>query len=367
MDKLRTFMSLNAGPIRFTVIVIALVLAGILIAKCNWGWLNTGGSTNSSNGDTLRTVGLLIGGVVALVFGLWRAWIAERQADAAQGQTAASIEQVNAAQAQVEAAQRQAETAQQSLLNERYQRGAEMLSSGVLTARLGGIYSLQLLAEEYAEQYQVQILRLFCAFVRDPDGDAETRTRRSVTPAEVVPHSLRQDVQAAVEGISSILARGTLSENGSDTYIDLRGSRLNGIYLEGGDLSGADLRYAELVRADLENTYLWGAKLQRTQLQASNLRGTVLTRATMFRTDLAGADLSNATLDGANVLEANLDGALFHEASLARTVFSDTQVRQSQLNQTRVNPHNPPRFLNNAVDPQTGRPLDFHGEPLSNT
>ena len=82
----------------------------------------------------------VIGGIVALFFALWRGRLAERQAS----------------------------TGQQGLLNERYQKGAEMLGSGVLSVRMGGIYALQRLAEEHPKEYAIQILGLFCAFVRHP-------------------------------------------------------------------------------------------------------------------------------------------------------------------------------------------------------
>ena len=89
-------------------------------------------------GTTARNVGLMIGGAVALVFAVWRSWVAHKQAD----------------------------TARQGLLNERYQKGAEMLGNNVLSVRLGGIYALERLAAEHPEQYHVQIMKLLCAFVR---------------------------------------------------------------------------------------------------------------------------------------------------------------------------------------------------------
>ena len=54
-------------------------------------------------------------------------------------------------------AERQAHTAQQDLLNERYQRGAGMLGSNVLSVRLGEVYALQCLAEDCPEQYDFQV------------------------------------------------------------------------------------------------------------------------------------------------------------------------------------------------------------------
>ena len=310
-------------------LAIALALVGGIYTWLEWEWLRASEDGKASNGDTLRNVGFIVAGVVALLFAFWRARVAGRQANAAQEQTA---------------------TAQQSLLNERYQRGAEMLGSPVPSVRLGGIFALRRLAEECPEQYNIQIMRLFCAFVRDPDGDGASRLTDRLNPALIAPHSLRQDVQAAVEGISSILAGGTYIEREPDAYVDLRGSRLSGIRLEGGDLSRVDLSYAELVRADLENTKLRGVKLQRTQLQNSNLRNTDLTGAVMFRTDLVEANLRDATLDGALILEVNLERASFHGSSLRRTVFTDTQISESQRNQAQVDPHNPPRFLSSAAE-----------------
>ena len=70
-------------------------------------------------------------------------------------------------------ADRQAATAQLGLLNERYQKGAEMLGSSVLTVRLGGIYALGRLAREHSGDYHIQIMSLFCVFVRNPPPEAE--------------------------------------------------------------------------------------------------------------------------------------------------------------------------------------------------
>ena len=69
-------------------------------------------------------------------------------------------------------ADRQAKIAQLGLLNERYQKGAEMLASGDLTGHIGGIYALAGLAREHPGDYHTKIMRLLCAFVRHPVGDA---------------------------------------------------------------------------------------------------------------------------------------------------------------------------------------------------
>ena len=118
-----------------------------------WNWLRSGAEEQEPNSTTIRNAGIVIAGFFALGFALWRGLVAERQAAAAQRQAETAerqaetaLRQTETAQRQVETAQRQAETAQQGLLNERYQRGAEMLGHEVLAVRLGGIYALQRLA-----------------------------------------------------------------------------------------------------------------------------------------------------------------------------------------------------------------------------
>ena len=151
------------------------------------------GPTTVSNSETLRNVGLLIGGGLAFVFAGWRAWVAERQA--------------NATQTQAQMAQNQADTAQKSLLNERYQRGAEMLGSEVLSTRLGGIYALEGLAEEHADQYHIQIMKLFCSFVRNPAASNLDQAKKGDEAT-----GLREDVQAVMTAIGGRAAAGLAIE-----------------------------------------------------------------------------------------------------------------------------------------------------------
>ena len=68
-----------------------------------------------------------------------------------------------------------------------------MLGNDVLSVRLGGIYALQRLAEEYPEQYHIQIMQLFCAFARHPTEDQVLESRR--IQGESIP-PLREDVEA---------------------------------------------------------------------------------------------------------------------------------------------------------------------------
>ena len=136
------FVQAKCGSLPLPVLVVA-VAVGIWSLVNYWDWLQITPDGKESGSTTVRNIGLVIAALVALPLAIWRSLVAQRHAD----------------------------TAQQNLLNERYQQGAEMLGSEVLSVRLGGIYALRRLSEEHPKQYHVQIMQLFCAFVRNPTED----------------------------------------------------------------------------------------------------------------------------------------------------------------------------------------------------
>ena len=93
----------NAGWYVAGLIAVLLVLAGFFVWRF-WDWLRMVPQDYESGTATVRNLGLLFTAIIALPLGIWRSFVAHRQS----------------------------QTAQQGLLNERYQRGAEMLGSEVL-------------------------------------------------------------------------------------------------------------------------------------------------------------------------------------------------------------------------------------------
>ena len=126
--------------------VATILSIGAVLSWLFWGQLH---GEDESGSTTIRNIALILAAPIALVLAIWRSIVAERQA----------------------------ETNQRGLLNERYQKGAEMLGSGVLSVRLGGIYALRRLAEEHPE-YHIQIMGLFCAFVRHPTEDSGRKVEK---------------------------------------------------------------------------------------------------------------------------------------------------------------------------------------------
>ena len=158
----------------------AILVIGVLLSWCFWDELR---GDQDSLSTTIRNVGLVIGGLVALLLAAWRGVVADRQASAAEYQ---------------------ATMTRRSLLNERYQKGAEMLGSEILSVRLGGVYALQRLAENYRQSYHVQVMELFCAFVRNPKEDESYQRMLAEKNADPKTFSfLREDVQAVMDWIGS--------------------------------------------------------------------------------------------------------------------------------------------------------------------
>ena len=292
------------------VFAVGLLVFGVVMVCLHWGWIVT-----ESGSTIIRNLGLVIGGLIAIGFGIWRGAVASRQA----------------------------KTSQRGLLNERYQKGAEMLGSEKLTVRLGGIYALARLAREHSGDYHTQVAHLLCAFVRHPVGDLvemplSIKAIKDLTPeakytvgwesagdeeGDDRPPRVREDVQAVM------MALGGRSE------VQIKTEEREKYRL---DLVKAALRFVQLVDADLNR---------------ANLLHVDLTCAV-----LVGAKLKGAYLDGANFEDAQLRGANLSGITMTKC----KGLTQEQLDHACADPDNPPT-LSGLRDAETGKPLEWRGKP----
>ena len=269
--------------------------------------------------SAIRNVFLVIGGMLALWFARKRFVVADRRA----------------------------KTAQRSLLNERYQKGAEMLGSKVLMVRLGGIDVLGDLAREHPEDYHTKCMRLLCAFVRHPTGleDAQDEGGNDCTRP-------REDIQEALTTIKARTPAQIEKEKQENFKLNLDHANLKLAQLTGADLTEANLTQTKLIHAWLEGANLNDADMFGTNLYGANLRGAQLKRAKTF-----GANLNDAWLEDANLAGANLKFTLINGANLTGADLSNcTGLTQKLLDKARADPNYPPK-LEGAVDTLNGAPL----------
>ncbi len=295
--------------------MVVVLAVGSLLSWCFWEELH---GTEDSISTTVRNLGLVVGGVIAVLLAIWRSLVATRQAD----------------------------TARQGLLNERHQKAAEMLGHDNLSVRLGGVYALQALIEEHPEQYYVSCMRLLCAFVRNPPADEQLPV---LSDRELTRWGggirLRGDVQTVMDMMRTRDDRLIAMERMVGFVVDfsgadLRGSNLRDVNLTGVNLSDADLSGAYAIGANLSNAYLW--------------------RARLYKTMLASANLSDASFHGADVSRT----WFCHKA--LPDLFSDSRVRRFTAPAVGIADHNfyralakkgNPPILGGVVLDQTGTPL----------
>lgn len=299
------------------LVLTTLAVCGYLVFTC-WSHLRDGTESLSS---TVGNVSLVIGGIIAIELALWRGIVGERQTAVAQ---------------------RQAETAQRDLLNQQFQKGAEMLGSNVLSVRLGGIYALRYLALEHPIHFHVQVMEQLCAFVRGATGADGQSTpiveenlitheelRAHFPDREDLPDQLSveryracADVQGAMNAIAFCRGGNLEVETAQGYWLDLQDA----------DLRGANLSNMNLSRAPRGDVF-WTKPFD--QLIAvnryTNMQGVKLDDASLSGIALSGVDLSRAT-----------------------------GLTQMDVDFARVDPDNEPR-LTDVIDAQTGEPIVWKG------
>ena len=347
-----------AGIVAAALVGLALALSAVLGSAWDdfWRWLRLdGGARVESHSTTVRNIGLVVGGFVAVAVAVWRSRVAERQVKASQ----------------------------QSLLNERYQKGAEMLGSDVLSVRLGGIYALRSLTNDHPEQYHLQVMRLLCAFARNPIKDDTIETESPETQPGSPDDSartrkkLRDDVQDVIEAIGLRSEAALDFERKEAAKINPRARpvdreklfRQRLLKLDGADLSGGV--YSE--KLNLSGASLFGADLSCSAF----VEGVDLSSTVLYETNLSGArfGLVEVEFSGAFLEETNLSGATLQTDF---TVFMDFNAHAKHVNLSSARIHGrkgltqhqidngcfwakpPPKSINRCAE--TGEPLNWEGD-----
>ena len=102
-----------------------------------WCWLRMGGDV--PNSEFVRNVFLVVGGIFALIIAWWRSRIANSHQKTANDQL---------------------ETDARARLDERFQKGAEMLGDNKLFIRVSGVTTLAQLSEDHPKEFHVQVVNV---------------------------------------------------------------------------------------------------------------------------------------------------------------------------------------------------------------
>lgn len=221
-----------------------------------------------------------------------------------------------------------------SNLHDRYAKAVEQLASENPTIRLGGVYVLSALANDWLatkdyRQRQVCV-DMLCAYLRsDPEVPADVSDDKQ---DEYLLNTLKKDQdvrKAALESLSEIRTLERLNEPSAptsglpqsiqDLYRTLKATEVIPrvrIDLAGITLRGLNLRHARLAYLPLNNANLAGANLSRSELT---------------RTDFGGATMNGVDLSHATLLRTNLTGARLECVDLAGSVLVDPRLRGATI------------------------------------
>ncbi|WP_345661235.1 pentapeptide repeat-containing protein [Streptomyces venetus] len=208
-------------------------------------------------------------------------------------------------------------------ITDRYTNAVENLGDDAMDVRLGGIYALQRIMQDWPRDHPT-IANVLATYVR---------THSSKPPKK------GQDVPADVFAALTVLAHRDPTRDDS-FFPDLRKTHLPGIELrprQVGDKS------AELSRANLSDANLTRAVLVDANLTKANLTGVNLTSANLIGANLAGANLAGVNLTGAELINANLARAYRYlelrtmnltDANLTDANLSNTDLTDANLSNT---------------------------------
>ena len=332
----------------------------------------------------LRDLFIGIAAILGIVMAGWRNFALDRQSKAAQEQA--------------KIGNQQAQHDRDRIAGEQFSGAVKLLAQKdaknkpAIDARIGGIYSLQTLANNRIKEYGAQVVKTLISYVKqnaqltaqppliENETPKETRASDNFISNFVVRPSpdfgvmnarspqearaLGEDVKTAFNVLEQLLAAREedsaewnepadgiklsdqdLSFSGQDfSWLDLSASQVGGLHryiwsqvnLQGANLSEAQLQGAKLLDAQLQDAILFRAQLQhaefhRAQLQGADLLEARLPHAILFRAQLQGADLARAHLHGTDLSGAQLQGARLSNAQLQGAKLYMAQLQGANL------------------------------------
>ena len=229
-------------------------------------------------------------------------------------------------------------------MHDRYTKAVEQLAHDKPAVRLGGVYALAALANDWAavdnDRQRQTCVDLLCAYIRAAAQPMDEHFMFTVSEEIGTPYKQLEeennenlqslyedrDVRRAILDVLSELVSGAVKDSVAPTVdiegmtfqaIDMQKVRLAHLSLAGTDVmdrrlvganfAGADLRDVNVARS-LTRVRLMDANIEGVDLTHATLHDVEMTRASMRRVILSNASLENVTLIGADLTGANLAG-----------------------------------------------------------
>ncbi|PPF73381.1 pentapeptide repeat-containing protein [Pseudoclavibacter sp. Z016] len=189
-----------------------------------------------------------------------------------------------------------------------------------IAVRLGGIYSLQRLANDSAKDLETVVLVL-AAFLRESAPERETGKPTFGAPP------LATDLDAA----GAVLGHLSHQRDEDALGLNLRGVDLHGSDLDGVNFKKATLATANLSKTDLTDANMWLARIHDANLRLCFLDGAQMENVRGERVDLSFTYMRGVKLSGGQLVRANLRSATLTNSQLKRTDFEGSDLRRAEF------------------------------------
>jgi len=191
---------------------------------------------------------------------------------------------------------------QERLISDRFSQAVEKIGNDKNeTVRIGGIYSLEKIAQDAPKNESI-ITEVLISYIHSQSpllGVTQEKDWKKMKKIDL-------DIQAVLK----VIKRRNLKLE-VNPYLDLSNTNLKGANLEDADLEKANFEAVNLEEANLQRINLKNANLRGTHLTGANLTGANLYRTNLEKANLTGANLEGANLGGAYLGGANIEGAYF--------------------------------------------------------
>jgi hypothetical protein len=187
-------------------------------------------------------------------------------------------------------------------VTERLSKAFGQLGDDHLEARLGGIYSLERLAQD-SERDHWPVMEVLAQVIRAKASEDKHIEEVTAYPKKQRAWALFPWPPADVQAALTVLGRRSRHyRDGERERLDLRdvvlvGARLTGAHLEGANLARVD--FGGVVLSEMSG----GTFQEVTDLSGANFREAILDGAYFGRSNLSGARLGRASLKGADLSE----------------------------------------------------------------
>ena len=267
----------------FSLLYVAFV---VVIIRYTWEWLRT--DKFVSNAELIRSIAIPVGALPALFIAIWRSFTAAKQQ----------------------------KTDARGRLDERFQKGVEMLGSDAYIAELGGVVILERLSKEHTNEFHVQVVEVLLGFITHSTDNERLTSASSIEKAlGVIGRRSRDEID--------------VYENDVGGRVDLTNSNLDNVKLRDLEFENIDFREASVNHAGFN-----GSKFINTIFIKTSLQGTVLSRVKFIDSEFSDTKFCKCKLHHAAFINSSMSTVNFNEANLYRATFVNLHAPKTSFVKT---------------------------------